>query len=234
MAVSGFRTRQGHVPHDVKFIGDLAGSYLLSSRESYESDQARVFGCRARSLTVQMAVLAAPVAGAVGEMLALKLDDIGLIKASVARITSDGFAADLHVPEKDIAAMAARIDWLKQRRVHAIADRRLAKRWQPRNPRSLMIVGDRRDVPCFIIDLSTSGAALSADTMPQMGQPVVVGGVIGRVVRRLEAGFAIQFLTPLAADQVETLVAPMPEGKRDALYHALAMAETGAGEAPAA
>ena len=230
MAISTSAARQ-NAKHDVKFIGDLAGSYLLSSRESETAAGQRVFGCRARSVSVQMAVLAVPVVGAVHEKLALKLDGLGLLRATVARITHDGFAAELHIPAKDVDTFAARIDWLKQRHIKALTDRRDAKRWLPRNPRSVLIVG-KAEIACLVIDLSTSGAAVSADIMPKIGQPIVVGGIMGRVVRRIEAGFAIQFLAPQPADTVESLIAPMDAVKRDALRHALSMAENTPPPAP--
>lgn len=43
--------------------------------------------------------------------------------------------------------------------------------------------------------MSRSGAALSADIQPDPGTPLAVGRVVARVVRWLEVGFAVQFLT---------------------------------------
>ena len=61
--------------------------------------------------------------------------------------------------------------------------------------------------------------------MPSIGQPVVVGGVIARVVRRLEAGFAVAYFKPFEAQAIEALLVPPADGRRDVLEMALASAE---------
>jgi|GEM_PF-673542 len=203
-------------PIDVRFIGDLPGCYVLSSREGAGADAIKVFGCRSRSISVDMAVLQAPVQGAVGENIALKLDDLGLLRAIITRHTSDGFVVDLVVPEDERAALAARIDWMKRRHLHDIPDRRESRRWMPRNPVSSLILAGGKQLDCFIIDVSTTGAAISADAMPPLGQPLAVGVMLCVVVRHLEFGFAVQFLSPQDAQKVEQLLSP-PQQERSRL-----------------
>jgi hypothetical protein len=47
---------------------------------------------------------------------------------------------------------------------------------------------------CFIIDISTSGVAVSANVQPEIGTPLAVGTLVGRVVRHLDDGFAVRFV----------------------------------------
>jgi hypothetical protein len=54
--------------------------------------------------------------------------------------------------------------------------------------------------------MSVSGAAVSADIIPEMGMPLAVGTVVGRVVRQFAGGFAIQFIEPLPLDSLEERV----------------------------
>ncbi|MEO8882795.1 MAG: PilZ domain-containing protein, partial [Devosia sp.] len=115
--------------------------------------------------------------------------------------------------------------WLKQKHLKSLPDRREAKRWLPRDSHSSLILPDKREIDCFIIDVSASGAAVSADVMPAMGHPVVVGTVLARVVRALEYGFAVQFLTPRDPQTVEPLLVPPKGSKRELLAQALAEAE---------
>ncbi len=56
---------------------------------------------------------------------------------------------------------------------------------------------------CFIIDMSPSGVAVSADYTPTIGQPLAIGRAVGRVARHLEVGFAVKFITPLQPDELE-------------------------------
>jgi hypothetical protein len=47
---------------------------------------------------------------------------------------------------------------------------------------------------CFIIDMSVSGVAVSAQLQPPIGMPLAIGACIGRVVRLLPDGFAVKFV----------------------------------------
>lgn len=210
--------------YDVKYIGDLVGCYALSSRENY-LDGPRIFSCRSRSITPTMAVLQAPVAGAVGESLGLKLDVLGLMRASINRLLPGGFAVDLLLSEPDRALLAARLDWLKRRQLQAVDERRHARRWLPHDPHSVLILAGGVELPCFIADVSVSGAAVSADAAPAIGEPVVVGAVLARTVRRTEGGFAVQFLEEQKRSAVEQLLAPPPQSRHDMLVELLEAAE---------
>jgi hypothetical protein len=76
----------------------------------------------------------------------------------------------------------------------------------PRRPGSRLLFGDGSEMPCLIIDMSSSGAALSADIRPPLGYPLAVGKVVGKVVRYLEVGFAVQFLEERAVEDLERLL----------------------------
>jgi hypothetical protein len=220
-------------PLDVKFIGDLQGCYMLSSRESGGDETVKVFGCRARSISPDMAVLQAPRIGEIGESLALKLNEIGMLRATISRRTPDGFVVDLLVSDAERAALAGRIDWMKRRHLHAITDRRENRRWLPRNPHSSMILAGGRQVDCFVVDVSASGAAISADVLPALGHPVVVGALLAKVVRHLECGFAVQFLTVQEPRQVEAQLMPPAEERSDLLAGTLEAAEAAIGSGAA-
>jgi hypothetical protein len=47
---------------------------------------------------------------------------------------------------------------------------------------------------CFVIDMSVSGAAVSAEVQPPIGMPLAIGACVGRVVRLLPDGFAVKFV----------------------------------------
>lgn len=221
-------TGKASVP-DIKYIGDLTGCYALSSRE-HEHERPQVFSCRSRSITPYMAVLEAPVAGAIGESLGLKLDALGLMRASIQRTIPGGFVVDLVMSPAERSRLAARIDWLKRRHLQAVDDRRHARRWLPHDPHTTLIMTGGVDLPCFIADVSTSGAAVSADIAPEIGEPVVLGAVLARTVRRTEGGFAVQFLEEQHREVVEHMLAPPPASQHDALASLLAAVERGGAE----
>ena len=59
--------------------------------------------------------------------------------------------------------------------------------------------------------MSISGVAVSAEVTPELRTPLAVGKVVGRVVRHLPGGFAIEFVQPLELPMLERmLIRPMP------------------------
>jgi hypothetical protein len=59
---------------------------------------------------------------------------------------------------------------------------------------------------CFIVDMSTSGAAVSAEVQPPIGMPLAVGACVGRVIRHLPDGFAVKFVEEQKRNDLERLV----------------------------
>ncbi len=184
-------------------MGDLAGRYVLASREGRQDQGAQVFACRARSISPTVAVLQAPVRGKPGEGVVLRFEELGVIRASIARRTEDGFVVDLICSNAERLKLAARIAWLKSKGIHALVDRREHKRWPPRVPKALLHLPDKRTIECFVVDVSASGVAVSADVTPELGSRLSVGELSGQVMRRLETGFAVKFDTEQDPQQVE-------------------------------
>jgi hypothetical protein len=66
--------------------------------------------------------------------------------------------------------------------------------------------GDGSLLRCFVVDMSSSGAAVSARVAPPPGTPLALGKVVGRVVRHLPSGFAIRFVTAVDITALEDLL----------------------------
>lgn len=190
---------------DVRFIGDVMGSYVLASR-TQTPGAVQVFACRARSVSPHEAVVNAPVSGQVGDALTMTLQGLGIIRGRISRILDGGFAVALECSEQERAALGARIDWLKRRTLKTVSDRRAHKRVLPRETRANLTLGDGQRFDCFIIDMSQSGVAISADVLPPLGSLAGVGAIPGRVVRHIEAGFAVQFGKVQQIGQLEALL----------------------------
>jgi len=77
----------------------------------------------------------------------------------------------------------------------------------PAKPHSTIIFADGNYATCFVIDMSVTGAAVSAEVQPELGTPLAIGSCVGRVVRHLREGFAIKFVERQDAAQLEALVA---------------------------
>jgi len=190
---------------EVRCIGGLAGLYVLSSRERAKS-RLQTFACRTHALTPHSITVSAPVLGAVGEPVSARFSKIGLVHGEIQRRTFAGFEMSVDLKEADRAAFASKLRWLKNAVNTGVPDNREHARFAPPNPHSSLILSDGQVIPCFVIDISASGASLSADCDPELKTPLAVGRVVGRVVRKFEGGFAIQFIDKQDMNEVDDLL----------------------------
>jgi hypothetical protein len=149
----------------------------------------------------------APVIGSLNEKLSARIDGIGLLAGSIARRIPDGFVFEIDASEAERDALASKIKWLKRRHMNAEPDRREHKRVLPRDPRSYLKLADGKLLKCMLIDISRSGAAVSADVVPAIGDSMVVGTLPAKVVRPLPVGFAVQFDDLQALEDLEKKLA---------------------------
>lgn len=195
---------------DSRYIGALPGRVVLSARRRPESNAAPVFACRLSSITPYQAVLVSAESVQVGESVAAHFEAFGLLKATVSRRAEAGFVMDISLDDDGRRKLAAKIDWQKRKALTSVPDRRDHKRIMPRDPRSRLTLSDGAEMPCFIIDVSVSGVAVSAAVTPPKDVRVTVGSLSGRVVRLLDVGFAVQFDEVQELGQVEALIG-MPQ-----------------------
>lgn len=200
--------------HDVRFIGALGGRYALPERRASENSRLPVYACRLCSISTRMMVTVGPMVGREGERVSAHFNEFGMLRGRITRRLSSGFVTELDMDGAEREKLAAKIDWQKKY-VHAqVPDKRAHRRFLPRDPRSTIVLADGRSIACFIIDLSRSGAAVSAHYWPDLGTPMALGRVVGRVVRHLEVGFALQFIQLQNVDELEALTRPAPEPEK--------------------
>lgn len=191
---------------NVRYIGYIGGRYTLPSRGTGRSKRPSVFACRTQSISPKMAVVLAPVVGSLGEKVTANFNDLGLVRGTITRFVDGGFALAVEASDEERSQLAARIDWFRRKRELSLPDQREHRRFLPRNPRSTLTLASGKNVTCFIINMSISGVAVSADLTPRLGAPLAVGRVVGRVVRQLEVGFAVRFLSPQDPAHLEALL----------------------------
>jgi hypothetical protein len=117
------------------------------------------------------------------ERVLLQVEQLGKVEGRITRVQERGFVIAVIAGEDERAKLLARIAWLDQHINYDKPDGRENKRILPQNPHSTIILSDGSVLTCFVIDMSVSGAAVSADLTPEMGMPLAVGTVVGRVVR---------------------------------------------------
>src|SRR5262249_49080122 len=98
------------------------------------------------------------------------------------------------------------LTWLANRHILNLPEDRRHDRIVPRNPRTTMVLGDGTTIPCRIVDMSLSGAAVATETKPDIGAVVMLGKTQGRVVRHIEDGVAIEFTRMLTPDFLDDTI----------------------------
>jgi hypothetical protein len=99
--------------------------------------------------------------------------------------------------------LAAQLTWLANKHELDLPEDRRHERVAPRNPMSMLKLGDGRQYQCRIIDLSLSGAAVEIDVKPALGVQVILGTMRGQVVRHFEDGVAIEFAVVQHAETLD-------------------------------
>jgi hypothetical protein len=174
----------------------------------------QIFAVRLQSISPTMMVGSAPVTGRIGEAVTAHFAPFGNVRGRIARHIDGGFVVDIDTDQERSRKLAARIEWYKKRLFSGVTDKREHKRFMPREPKSAVVLHDATVLPCLVIDLSSSGAAISVDHRPEIGEPLALGKTVCRVVRKLEVGFAVQFLTPIDREAVEEVVRAPGEWER--------------------
>lgn len=194
--------------HDIRFIGAVAGRYALSEQRGIGGDgKIAVYACRLCSISTRLAVVLAPISGKPGEIVSAHFDEFGILRGRIARRMASGFVLDLMLTDLERNKLGAKIAWQKKHVHEHVPDKREHRRILPRDPRSQLTLADGSRMPCFVINVSQSGVAVSADLWPNLGTPMAVGKLVGRVVRYLDVGFALQFTKVHQHDELEALMA---------------------------
>jgi hypothetical protein len=187
---------------DARFITSLAGRYMLSSKRDTLGNR-REFACRALNMSALNMLLACPVTAPLGERVITHIDQFGKLEGKITRLMDRGFIMSLTGTEEEQAKRAAKLAWLEDHKNHDVHDIRKHGRIEPRNPYSTLVLPDGQILTCLVIDMSASGAAVSADIQPEIGLPLALGKVVGRVRRTFAEGFAIQFIETQDLDTLE-------------------------------
>lgn len=188
-----------------RVVANIPGQYSLADLRDARGER-RIFACRAVSFSRGAIVFAAPVKGKIGERVIAQIDGIGKLQGMIARVLEHGFVMNIVAPQEERDRLVAKFVWLENQKNCDVLDKRVDKRSIPKNPHSKIIFADGRVESCFVLDLSISGAAVAADTMPDIGAILAVGSIVGRVVRQFAEGFAVQFVQRQRRENVEAML----------------------------
>jgi hypothetical protein len=184
----------------------VGGSYVLPNWYDPQG-RLRTFACRTTRVSPFRMIVEVPVVGKVGDRLTTYFRDFGKIEASISETMARSFLLELEMTQERREKMSDMLTWIaKKQQNPAVIELRKDARFIPPVPHSMLTLADGSIHPCFIIDCSVSGVAVSAAVQPPVGMPLAVGACVGRVVRVLPNGIAVKFVEKQTVRDLDRLV----------------------------
>jgi hypothetical protein len=173
----------------------LLGRYMLEDR--------REFPCQTLDMSPGGAALVTTVLPRVGEHVVAYIDHIGRIEGRCVRHLENGFAMTIAGTIRRRDKLADQLTWFANQGALGLPEDRRHDRFSLRDPRSTLTLPTGVTVPCRVMDVSLSGAAVAADVRLPIGSPVTLGRTLGRVIRNLDGGFAMEFTRVQSPETLE-------------------------------
>lgn len=184
----------------------VSGNYVLPNWYD-QNGKLRTFACRTSRVSPFRMIVDVPVVGRIGDTVSCYFADFGKLSGVIADADADSFLIEMSMTAENRRKMSDQLTWLeKKQKDSSVKDARKDARIIPVVPHSTITLADGSFHRCFVINVSVSGVAVSADLQPPVGTPLAVGACVGRVVRLLPDGFAVRFVELQKRHEVERLV----------------------------
>jgi hypothetical protein len=184
----------------------VGGQYTLSNWFDSQG-KPRTFACRTSRVSPFRMMVAVPVVGRVGDRISSYFGDFGKLEGHISDTAAGSFLLELAMTTSMREKLATKLTWLdKKQKDPGVRDARKHARIIPASSHSVLTFADGSTRSCFIIDMSASGVAVSADVQPEIGMALAVGACVGRVVRLLPHGFAVKFVEQQNRNELERLI----------------------------
>jgi hypothetical protein len=182
------------------------GHYTLANWYDPEG-KLRRFSCRTNRISPYRMMVDVPVVGKVGDPLTSYFRDFGKLDGNISDTRPGCFLFELDMTFPMREKLANKLTWLEKKlKDPEIPELRGDARVVPASPHSTVTMADGAIHECFVIDMSLSGAAVSAQVQPEIGTPLAVGACIGRVVRVFRDGFAVEFVEKQKRQDLDRVV----------------------------
>ena len=186
------------------------GSYSLPRWYDCEG-RLRSFACRTKRVSPFRMIVDVPVVVKIGERVTSYFQDFGEFQCTISATLKAGFLMELEMTRARRAWMSEKLTWLeKKQKDDSIRELRRDARFVPQVSHTVLTLADGSSHPCFIIDVSTAGAAVSSEYDPPVGTPLAVGACVGRVIRKFDQGFAVKFAEKQNRDDLDRLIVRAP------------------------
>jgi PilZ domain-containing protein len=190
---------------NLRIIVNIAGHFSISSRRAARGARA-VFPCRAVNVSNRAIALIAAVGVEVNDLISAQIEHLGKLEGCVFRLIDGGFVMAIAASKAEREKLDDKLHWLERHKNLEALELRADPRLTPERPRNQILLADGTTIKCTILDVSASGAAISAEIIPEIGTVLAIGTAIGRVVRHFKGGFALKFIERLSDDRLTAML----------------------------
>jgi PilZ domain len=184
----------------------LDGHYTLPNWYDPEG-KLRTFACRTNRVSPYRMIVDVPVVGKVGDYLTSYFRDFGKLDGRISDTKPGCFLLELDVTYATRERIANKLTWLEEKQKDPeIIDLRKNPRVIPAKSHTTLTLADGGVHECFVIDMSVTGAAVSAQVELEVGTPLAIGACVGRVVRASASGVAVRFVEKQNQYELDRLV----------------------------
>jgi hypothetical protein len=184
----------------------------------------RTLACRSTRVSPYRMIVDVPVVGRIGDRITSHFGEFGEFEGSVSDTRNGSILLELEMTPERRQWMADKLAWLeKTRQDPQIQDARQDARFVPQASHTTLTMADGKVSTCFIIDMSATGVAVSSEVQPEIGTPLAVGSLVGRVVRIFETGFAVKFVEKQAVNDLSRLIIRQDDESTEAPRKALVL-----------
>ena len=181
------------------------GSYMLPNWYDPQG-KLRTFACRTTRVSPFRMIVVVPVVGKVGDRLVTYFRDFGKFEGAISDTMERSFLLELEMTRarRELSDM---LTWIEKKQQNpAVLELRKNAGFVPPHAYSTLTLADGSIHPCFIIDCSVTGVALSTAVQPPVGMPLAVGACVGRVVRQLPNGIAVKLVEQQTVRDLDRMV----------------------------
>jgi PilZ domain-containing protein len=186
----------------------------------YMLSDGREFPCQITDISPGGVAIAAVTSGSRNERVVVYADHLGRIEGKIARLLPNGFAMTIFATTEKRDKLAARLTWLANRDL--LDEQRRYNRVVPRDPSSTLTLPNGTCLPCIVISISSSGAAIASKNKLPVGMLTALGTIQSRVVRHIEGGFLVDFIrlqnVNCLEEKIASLHGPFPAASSAGLH----------------
>lgn len=164
---------------------NLPGRFMMPDQQEYP--------CQVTEMSPGDIKIYTPVKAEIGDRILVYIEIMGRVDGIVSRLFESGMALTYKLSPLKQDRIADKLTWLANKDTIGTLEDRRHTRQEPSNSSSHIILPDGRSYECQILDISVSGAALSAPVCPDIHTHITLGKMRGKVVRHLDNGFAVEF-----------------------------------------